>query len=149
MSLDGPFEMARAITRIGPFLQQKFLYLSRAVEHKLIRPGSQEDALLDHAQFDVQNLRQVLAELGRVTKPGATTACWLPTSSSFGEFFSIYWEALLNAGIIDHGIDVEQLITDLPTVSDAKEEMSCLPEKLRGRVYFNEEEPGDGSQEPE
>jgi hypothetical protein len=23
----------------------------------------------------------------------------------------------------------------------AKEEMSCLPEKLRGRVYFEEEEP--------
>ena len=53
-------------------------------------------------------------------KPGATIAWWLPTASSFGEFFSIYWEALLNAGIIDHGIDVEQLITDLPTVSDAK-----------------------------
>jgi len=31
----------------------------------------------------------------------------------------------------------------------AKEEMSCLPEKLRGSVYFKEQEPGDGSQEPE
>ena len=31
----------------------------------------------------------------------------------------------------------------------AKEEMSCLPEKLKGRVYFEEEEPGAGSQEPE
>jgi putative ATPase len=31
----------------------------------------------------------------------------------------------------------------------AKEEMSCLPEKLKGRVYFEEQEPGDGSQEPE
>src|SRR5213078_4821897 len=31
----------------------------------------------------------------------------------------------------------------------AKEEMSCLPEKLRGRVYFEKPESGDGSREPE
>jgi putative ATPase len=30
----------------------------------------------------------------------------------------------------------------------AKEEMACLPEKLAGRVYFEDEEPGDGGQEP-
>src|SRR5438270_4465282 len=58
------------------------------------------DLVLGNASFTLpQNLRQVLAELGRVTKTDATTACWLPTSSSFGEFFSIYWEALLGAGI--------------------------------------------------
>src|SRR5437868_2863568 len=77
------------------------------------------DLVLGNASFTLPpNLRQVLAELGRVTKPGATTACWLPTSSSFGEFFSIYWEALLSAGIEDHGGDIEHLIADLPTVSD-------------------------------
>jgi len=31
----------------------------------------------------------------------------------------------------------------------AKDEMSCLPEKLKGRVYFQEEEQGVGSREPE
>jgi putative ATPase len=31
----------------------------------------------------------------------------------------------------------------------AKDEMSCLPEKLQGRVYFEEQEPGVGSREPE
>jgi putative ATPase len=30
----------------------------------------------------------------------------------------------------------------------AKDEMACLPEKLAGRVYFEDEEPGDGAQEP-
>ena len=35
----------------------------------------------------------------------------LPTVSSFGEFFSIYWEALHNCGLLDHESDVEQLIT--------------------------------------
>ena len=31
----------------------------------------------------------------------------------------------------------------------AKAEMACLPEKLAGRVYFEDQEPGDGSQEPD
>src|SRR6185369_13919468 len=62
------------------------------------------------------HVRKTLAEAVRVAKSGATIAWWLPTSSSFGEFFSIYWEALLNAGVTDHAIDVEQLISDLPTV---------------------------------
>jgi ubiquinone/menaquinone biosynthesis C-methylase UbiE len=66
------------------------------------------------------NLKNTLAEALRVAKPGATIAWWLPTASSFGEFFSIYWEALLNAGLADHVIDVEQLITNLPTVSEAE-----------------------------
>src|SRR5438105_1064809 len=51
------------------------------------------DLVLANASFTLpQNLRSVLSELVRVTKPGAPTAWWLPTSSSFGEFFSIYWE---------------------------------------------------------
>jgi len=67
------------------------------------------------------SIRQALEELVRVTKPGGTTAWWLPTASSFGEFFSIYWEALLNAGADEHGTDVEHLITDLPSVSDVEQ----------------------------
>ncbi len=35
------------------------------------------------------------------------------------------------------------------TDAAAKDEMSCLPEKLTGRVYFQEQEPGVGSREPE
>ena len=63
----------------------------------------------------------MFAEMIRVAAPGATIALTLPTSSSFGEFFSIYWEALHNNGLIDHESDVEQLITELPTVSDVEQ----------------------------
>src|SRR2546430_7469823 len=56
----------------------------------------------------------------RVASFGATVDCWLPTFSSFGEFFSIYWEALQNSGLEDHAIDVETLITHLPAVSDVE-----------------------------
>ena len=66
-------------------------------------------------------VRKMFSEIVRVAAPGATIAVTLPTASSFGEFFSIYWEALHNNGLIDHESDVEQLITELPTVSDIEQ----------------------------
>ncbi|PYS85708.1 MAG: hypothetical protein DMF70_03915 [Acidobacteria bacterium] len=60
-------------------------------------------------------------EMVRVARPGATVAWWLATASSFGEFFSIYWEALLAAGLDEHGAKVEQLIVERPTVQDAEQ----------------------------
>jgi ubiquinone/menaquinone biosynthesis C-methylase UbiE len=65
-----------------------------------------------------QRVRKMFSEIVRVAAPGATIALTLPTASSFGEFFSIYWEALHNNGLLDHESDLEQLITELPTVSD-------------------------------
>ncbi|HEX6719374.1 MAG TPA: class I SAM-dependent methyltransferase [Pyrinomonadaceae bacterium] len=68
-----------------------------------------------------QRLRKMFSEIVRVAAPGATIALTLPTASSFGEFFSIYWEAMHNSGLIDHESDVEHLITELPTVSDVEQ----------------------------
>ena len=68
-----------------------------------------------------QRVRNMFSEIVRVAAPGATIALTLPTASSFGEFFSIYWEALHNNGLIDHESDVEKLITELPTVSDIEQ----------------------------
>ena len=84
-------------------------------------PDDTFDCVLGNASMaPAPDLRKVVAELVRVTVPGGTVVWWLPTSSSFGEFFSIFWEALLNAEMEDHGVDVEHLITDLPTVSDVE-----------------------------
>ena len=69
----------------------------------------------------LQRVRKMFSEIVRVAAPGATIAMTLPTASSFGEFFSIYWEALHNNGLIDHESDVEQLITELPTVSEVEQ----------------------------
>jgi ubiquinone/menaquinone biosynthesis C-methylase UbiE len=68
-----------------------------------------------------QRVRKMLSEIVRVAAPGATIALTLPTFSSFGEFFSIYWEALHNNGLIDHESDVEQLISELLTVSEVEQ----------------------------
>jgi ubiquinone/menaquinone biosynthesis C-methylase UbiE len=66
-------------------------------------------------------IRKMFAEMVRVAAPGATIAFALPTASSFGEFFSIYWEALHNQGLLDRESAVEQLITELPTISDVEQ----------------------------
>jgi len=89
--------------------------------HALSFADDQFDLVLANNSFTPpRDLKNNLAEALRVAKPGAIVAWWLPTSSSFGEFFSIYWESLLKAGAADHGIDVEHLITELPTVSEAE-----------------------------
>jgi hypothetical protein len=63
----------------------------------------------------------MFSELVRVAAPGATIALALPTASSFGEFFSIYWEALHNKGLLDHESGLEQLINNLAAVSDIEQ----------------------------
>jgi ubiquinone/menaquinone biosynthesis C-methylase UbiE len=89
------------------------------------------DALkLKDEQFDLvigdatlvapERVPAVIAELVRVARLGGTVALTLPTASSFGEFFSIYWEAVYNADLVAE-IDVEELIIILPTVSDLEE----------------------------
>ncbi|HEY0377762.1 MAG TPA: class I SAM-dependent methyltransferase [Pyrinomonadaceae bacterium] len=72
----------------------------------------------DASMIAAERLPEVVAEMARVAAPGGTVALALPTASSFGEFFSVYWEALRNAGITSHEHDVESLIMELPTVSE-------------------------------
>jgi ubiquinone/menaquinone biosynthesis C-methylase UbiE len=85
-----------------------------------------EDNLFDLVMGDASltapgDLKTVFKEMVRVAKPGATVVWWLPTSSSFGEFFSIYWEALQNAGLQDQAGAVEHLITALPTIAEVED----------------------------
>src|SRR4029079_5156487 len=80
-----------------------------ATNEKIIFDTAQFDRLnLKNNRFDLvignaslvsrQRLRKMFSEIVRVAAPGATIALTLPTFSSFGEFFSIYWEALHNKG---------------------------------------------------
>ena len=68
-----------------------------------------------------ERLTDILREMIRTTIPGGFVALALTTASSFGEFFSVYWEALHNCRLVDHEADVEDLIAGLPTVSDIEE----------------------------
>lgn len=82
-------------------------------------------ALADGSLVTPARMPAMISELVRVAAPGGTVAFSLATSSSFGEFFSIYWEALHNSGFIDHELEVERLITDLLTVSQVEEIARC------------------------
>ena len=85
-------------------------------------PDNRFDLVVGNASLvPRQRVRKMFSEMVRVAAPGATIALALPTASSFGEFFSIYWEALHNNGLLDHEGDVEQLITELPTVADVEQ----------------------------
>ena len=75
------------------------------------------DASLVHSE----SIPEIVDEMARVAAPGAMVALALPSFSSFGEFFSIYWEALHNLGLVDHERDVESLISVLPAVSRLEE----------------------------
>jgi ubiquinone/menaquinone biosynthesis C-methylase UbiE len=88
----------------------------------LALPDNHFDLVIGNASLvSTHRVRNMFAEMVRVAGPGAMIALALPTASSFGEFFSIYWEALHNTGLRDHEADVEQLITELPTVSEVEQ----------------------------
>jgi len=67
-----------------------------------------------------EQIRSVLTELVRVARPGGTIVLKLTTRGSFDEFFSIYWEALHDTGHDDLTPQLESLITERLTISDAE-----------------------------
>jgi ubiquinone/menaquinone biosynthesis C-methylase UbiE len=77
--------------------------------------------IADLSLITPERVPPVIAELVRVANARASVGMVLATASSFGEFFSIYWEALHNSEIGDHEGDVETLITSLPTVSEVEQ----------------------------
>lgn len=67
-----------------------------------------------------ERLPEIISEMSRVAAPGATVSLSVATASSFGEFFSVYWEALSGAGFDEQAASVGSLIEELPTVSDVE-----------------------------
>ncbi|MFN2454031.1 MAG: class I SAM-dependent methyltransferase [Pyrinomonadaceae bacterium] len=68
-----------------------------------------------------ERLPEVLAEAVRVAAPGASVALCSVTAASFGEFFSIYWEALSDTKYTEHLSAVETFITERPVISALEE----------------------------
>ncbi|HEY6805499.1 MAG TPA: methyltransferase domain-containing protein [Pyrinomonadaceae bacterium] len=84
-------------------------------------PDNEYDVVIGNASLlPRERAVKMFSEMVRVAAPGGQVAMTLPTTSSFGEFFSIYWEAMHNAGLLDYESDVEHLILDLPAISDVE-----------------------------
>ena len=80
------------------------------------------DAVIgDGSLVSPTRIGKMLSEMVRVARSGAPVAFVLPTASSVGEFFSIYWEVLHNCGV-ERENGVEKLISELPSVSEVEEE---------------------------
>lgn len=76
--------------------------------------------IADASMHRPERLGAVFNELARVARPGATVAVKLTTRGSFDEFFSIFWEALHEAGLDDLTPQLEALITERLTTDDAE-----------------------------
>ena len=80
------------------------------------------DAVLADASFvRPAEIESFIENTIRVARTGGDVAIFLPSAGSFGEIFSLLWEALFNEDLTDHGAAVETLIADLPTVSHVEE----------------------------
>lgn len=103
IAMNEPTEFQRAAVESLPLTDDRFdLVLGNA---SLLAPA---------------RLAAMASELVRVAKPGAFVALWLPTASSFGEFFSIYWEALINLDLAEYASEAEVLLKESPAVSDVE-----------------------------
>jgi SAM-dependent methyltransferase len=75
------------------------------------------DAVLADASFvPSADLDSFIENTARVSRTGGDVAIFMPSAGSFGEIFSLLWEALFNADMIEHGAIVEKLIAELPPV---------------------------------
>jgi ubiquinone/menaquinone biosynthesis C-methylase UbiE len=94
------------------------------------------DAVIgDVSLLPTEQIEKILAEMIRVAEYDATVILKLVTHGSFNEFFSIYWEALLNAGLADELLGkLEGLINEHLTVEDTEAMAKHL--KLRQVVNF-------------
>ena len=80
------------------------------------------DAVIgDASMLAADEIEDVLTEMARVAKPGARVVLKTVTRGSFDEFFSIFWEALLGAELIEEVWEaLEQLINERKTVSNVE-----------------------------
>lgn len=76
------------------------------------------DAVLADATFVTPaEVESFIENTVRVARTGGDIAIFLPTAGSYGEIFSLLWEAFFNEDLTEHAAAVETLIAELPTVS--------------------------------
>lgn len=95
--------------------------------------GEFDLAIGDFSLLPPDRIESALEELIRVTKKGATVAVKLATQGSFGEVFSLYWEALYELNLIEYSPQLEELLTEWLTTGKAEElALDCDLRGVRG-----------------
>lgn len=115
------------------------------------------NAVFSHVVCDASFLRAdglaaVWKEIFRVTEKNGYAAMVLPTAGSFGDFFSVLWESLYELKADDLGVEIEKLISELPTVSDVQDTARAAGfREVAGEtnfVYFDYENGGEFLRSP-
>lgn len=76
------------------------------------------DAVLADASFvPPPELAPFIENTVRVARTGGDVAIFMPSVGSFGEVFSMMWEAFFTEELAEHAAGVEKLVADLPTAS--------------------------------
>lgn len=102
-------------------LKKEINYQQAALDFLQFEDNEFDIVIGDGSLVRPNRIANMLSEMVRVASQDSVVALTLPTAGSFGEFFSVLWEALLNTDLSEHSVDVENLISELPTVSDAEE----------------------------
>lgn len=98
------------------------IHFQNSYPHELNFPVSTFGTVICDASFlQTSRLLAVWQEIHRVLESEGSAAFVLPTAGSFGDFFSVMWEALHNLELDELGAQVEDLIKSLPTVSDVED----------------------------
>lgn len=83
-------------------------------------PDEKFDAVIADASFvKPSNLKDFMSEAADFSR--WQVAFLLPTAGSFGEIFSYLWQVLLELGWLEKGAEIENLVSELPTVSRVEE----------------------------
>lgn len=93
----------------------------------------------DGSMLGADEIEDVLAEMVRLTAPKGRVVLKLTTRGSVDEFFSIFWEALLKAALVeDVWTELEQMMNERLTISEA--ELLATGSGLKKVVSFTNRE---------
>ena len=90
------------------------------MDFSIVYPKGKFDAVIADATFvKPLELKAFLSKIAASSKK--QIAVFLPTTSSFGEIYSLLWETFLNLEMLEKSAKLERLILELPTVLKIEE----------------------------
>lgn len=117
---DARFEALVKDAELNKIAQAKADIVKAEIKFSGDEPRGRFDCVLADASFvEPKNLPAFLEKI--IALSDKQVAFFLPTAGSFGDVFSFLWEALLNLDLLEKSVQVERLITDIPTVSVVEE----------------------------
>jgi ubiquinone/menaquinone biosynthesis C-methylase UbiE len=117
---EDPERVAIARAKVLVANAERCSFVEANPEHLSFEDASFDGVLADTSLTRPDRLAGIASEAARVAKPGAPVALKVLLRGSFGEFFSIYWEALHDVGIdAETWAQLELMITEPPTLQDA------------------------------